>query len=65
MYKMEQQVHNNGVKCKYCKLCLTEKFYILNINNDNSLNSRTEFVNKCRHRNKQLLKSVKKNDRFD
>ena len=40
----------------YCRLCLTEKFFIINSIGDNRvLNKRSEFVNKCRHQNKYLL----------
>ena len=44
----------------FCKLCLTEKLFILNtLGDDNCLNKTTEFVNKYRHQNKLLLKNVK------
>ena len=44
----------------FCKLCLTEKLLILNtLGDDNCLNKKTEFINKCRHQNKLLLKNVK------
>ena len=37
----------------YCRLCLREKFFIINSIGDNRLlNERSEFVNKCRHQNK-------------
>ena len=43
-----------------CRLCLTEKFFIINSIQDNRvLNKRSEFVNKCRHQNKYLIKNVK------
>ena len=43
-----------------CKLCLMDKFYILNaLWNERCLNKRTEFISKCRHQNKLLLKNVK------
>ena len=48
--------------CNYCKLCLTEKHVVLkSLDDPNLLNSRSEFVSKCRHDNKYLIKSVKKN----
>lgn len=60
------KVHTNKVKCNYCKLCLTEKLYILNSSGTvNSFNSRTEFINKCRHQNKLLLKSLMRKDSLD
>ena len=41
----------------FCKLCLTEKYFILNNLGDNKLlNKKSEFVNKCRHQKKLLLK---------
>ena len=44
----------------FCKLCLTEKYYILNaLGDDRCLNKRNEFIAKCRHQNKLLLKYVK------
>ena len=44
----------------YCDLCVTEKFYILeNIENKSLLNTRNEFISKCRHQNITLLANVK------
>ena len=44
-----------------CKLCLTEKLWIINfINDDNLLNKKSELISKCRHLNKHLLRNVKK-----
>ena len=44
----------------FCKLCLTEKLFILNTLGDgNCLNEKIEFINKYRHQNKLLLKNVK------
>ena len=45
-----------------CKLCLSEKFYIIkSLNDPNLLNKKSELVNTCRHQSKLLLKSFKKN----
>ena len=45
---------------EFCKLCLMEKLYILNaLGDERCLNKRTEFISKCRHQNKLLLKNVK------
>ena len=50
----------------YCRLCLTEKFFIINSIGDNRvLNKRSEFVNKCRHQNQYLIKNVKLKDSMD
>ena len=44
------------------KLCLSERFYIINsLNDPNLLNKNSELVNNCRHQWKLLLKSFKKN----
>ena len=44
-----------------CKLCLTEKLWIINfINDENMLNKKSELISKCRHLNKHLLRNVKK-----
>ena len=44
-----------------CKLCLTEKLWIINHINDNDiLNKNSKLVSKCTHLNKFLLKHVKK-----
>ena len=44
----------------FCKLCLTEKLFILNaLGDDKCHNKKTGFINKCRHQNKLLLKNVK------
>ena len=41
----------------YCKLCLMEKLYINNsIEVERLLNKKSEFVSKCRHQNKLLIK---------
>ena len=45
---------------EFCKLCLMEKLYILNaFSDERCLNKISEFINKCRHQNKLLLKNVK------
>ena len=47
---------NSTPKYNYCKLCLTEKFYIIkNLGNQNLLNKKTEFISKCRHQNKCII----------
>ena len=44
-----------------CNLCLTEKFWFLkHFNNEHLLNKKSEFISKCRHENKLLVKSVEK-----
>ena len=49
----------------FCKLCLTEKLFILNaLGDDKSLNKITEFVNKWGHQNNLLVKNVKGRRQF-
>ena len=44
-----------------CRLCLTEKSWLLKHFNDvNLLNKKSEFISKCRHENKLLIKSAEK-----
>ena len=53
------------VSSNYCKLRLTEKFYIIeSLDDKNLLNKKSELVSKCRHQNKLLCK-VKRNDSMD
>ena len=47
---------------KRCSLCLCEKLFILKEDNEKMLNKRDELMNKCRHRNKFLLKNFKDRD---
>ena len=57
---MHKIFNKNTVKVKtltMCKLCLTEKLWIINhINDHNMLNKKSELINKCRHFKKFLLK---------
>lgn len=44
----------------FCKLCLTEKLFVLNALQDGKcLNKKTDCINKCRRQKKPLLKNVK------
>ena len=46
----------------FCKLCLSEKFYILkSLNDPYLLNKQSELVNICRYQSKLILASFKKN----
>ena len=42
-----------------CDLCLTEKLHIARSNHERMLNSRSEILSKCRHKNKYLLQAVR------
>ena len=58
-WKMMKTIYSKAAS-KIFKLCLMEKLYILNaLGDERSLNKRTEFISKCRHQNKLLLKNVK------
>ena len=48
-------------KCgtRLCNLCLAEKVIIARSTNPRMINKRSEIMNKCRHRNKYLLSSVR------
>ena len=57
---------NGKVSPNYCKLYLTEKFFIIkSLDHCNLLNKRSEPVSKCRHQNKLLLCNVIRNDSID
>ena len=59
-WKVVDKVYGNA-NLRMCKLCLTEKPWIVNhINDNNMLNKKSELINKCRHLKKFLLKHVKK-----
>ena len=59
-WKVVDKVYGNA-NLTMCKLCLTEKLWIINhINDNNMLNKKSELINKCRHLRKFLLKHVKK-----
>ena len=46
-------------KSAVCNLCLTEKFWLLkHFNDEHLLNKKSEFISKCRHKNKLLVKSA-------
>ena len=48
------------VTTDFCKLCLMEKLSILNaLGDERCLNKKSEFISKCRHQNKLLLKNIK------
>ena len=48
---------------KTCRLCLYQKYAILNYPSQNDLlNKRSELVSKCRHQNKFLLANYKSKD---
>ena len=57
---------NSKVSPNYCKLCFTEKFFIIkSLDVCNLLNKRSEFVSKCSHQNKLLLCNLKRNNSID
>ena len=57
---------NSEVSPSYCKLCLTEKSFIIKSLDDcNFLNKRSELVSNCRRQNELLLCNVKRNACMD
>ena len=64
-WSIVRKIHGN-TKSGFCKLCFSEKCFILNDLGDNILlNKKSEFVNKCRQQNKLLLSSVLCKDSMD
>ena len=58
-WKILKVIYSNATS-EFCKLCLMETLYILDaLGDDRCLNKRSEFISKCRHQNKLLLKNVK------
>ena len=54
-------VGHGTAKGGVCKLCLTEKFWLLkHFNDEHLLNKKSEFISKCRHENKLLVKPARK-----
>ena len=49
--------YKNG--SKRCNLCITEKLHIINADETNSINKRSELISKCRHENKFYLRNYK------
>ena len=49
----------NKSSTRYCDLCLTEKYVIACVYQEDLLNKRTEIIFKCCCRNKCLTKNVK------
>ena len=48
---------NSSTHFNFCKLCLTETYFILNaLGHCRLLNKKSKFVNKCRHENKLLFR---------
>ena len=55
-----------GIVPVYLNMRKIEKFFIINSIRDNRvLNKRSEFINKCRHQNKYLIKNVNLKDSMD
>ena len=54
----------SDTKINFCKLCLTEKVFIIYALNDRRLlNKKPELINTCRHLSKSLPKYLKRNNR--
>ena len=58
--KWDKMVHGTP-KGGVCKLCLTEKFWLLKyFNDEHLLNNKSEFISKCTQENKPPVKSAEK-----
>ena len=58
---MEYNIVHGTPKGGVCKLSLTEQFCLLNhFNDEHLLNKKSEFISKCNHKNKLLVKSVER-----
>ena len=54
------------IKIDHCPFCLAGKLFLIEYFDDiRLLNKRSEFINHCRHQNKELLKSLKRSDSMD
>ena len=58
-WKILKRVQPYSNKTKKCRLCLTEKFFIIYHPEKCTLNKKTEFISTCRHSNKFLLSKYK------
>ena len=60
-WRIDKKINSVVSSNYYCKLCLTEKLYIIeSLDDKNLLNKKFELVRKCRHQNKLLLCNVKR-----
>ena len=51
---------NRKARSNFCKLCLIKKYFILNALGDNKLlHKKFQFINKCCHQNKLLLRTLR------
>ena len=50
---------------RFCALCVAEKRHILFSNPETCINTRNEFVSKCRHQNKLILSYIKEDSDID
>ena len=56
----------SGAKLNYCNLYLFETLFLTKLLGDTRiLNKKSEFVNKCRHYIKHLIKNLTRNDSMD
>ena len=57
---------NSRARLNSCKLCLFEKFFLIKpVGDPRILKKKYEFVIKCRHYNKYLIKNVTRNGSKD
>ena len=58
-WSIERRAQSYKCGTRLCNLCLAEKVIIARSTNPRMINKRSEIMNKCRHRNKFLLSSVR------
>ena len=58
-WSVEKRAQSYKCGSRLCGLCLAEKVIIARSRNPRMINKRSEILNKCRHRNKFLLSSIR------
>ena len=61
-WKIVKQCKPYNPASRVCNLCLNEKYQILMYKRENLLNTRSEMISKCRHKNKFLICSFDTGD---
>ena len=57
-WDIKEKVPAYKPESKDCKLCMSEKYHILNEDDTKSLNVRSELLSKCRHKKKWKLSEL-------
>ena len=64
-WKILESTRKLRIGDRFCPLCVAEKRHILNAKPETLLNTRTEFISKCRHKNKFILANLKTTHNVD